>query len=156
MTKKIWILSASLLLILLICSMYKTPVSEFNNSHASQLVLIDFSISKGCFANTLIFYDQQTLKQNNKLNIDKQHPLWRYIRSNSEGISSSFYIPQILIWARWIWLPRRRPQPYRNPQRRFRLNKKQRRGLRRRLSNFLEQENTLCTFNGLSSSLELV
>ena len=61
----------------------------------------------------------------------------------------------MLGWAVWIRLPRRSRQPYRNPQRRFRLNKKRRRRLRRRLSNLLLQETPQSTPLLLLSSLEL-
>ena len=151
--KRILIFSSCLLLILLICSMYKTGVSKFNDG--SQLVTDRFSSSPSCFASTLIS-DQQTLRQNNRLNIDRSYLLWHDTISNSYSLSSLFYIPQMVGWGRWIWWLSRRPQPYRNPLRAFRLNKKQRRRLRRRLSNLLALTSTNQTGHGLSSSLEWV
>ena len=154
--KRILIFSGCLLLILLAnLSIDKTPVSEFNHDYASELIINSSSFNQGCFASPLI-WDQQTPKANNGLNIGISTFLSHHIISNSEKISSSFYIPQIVGWARWIWLLPRRRQPYRNPHRRFRLNKKQRRHLRRRLSNLLALPATNRTVDGLSSSLELV
>ena len=57
--------------------------------------------------------------------------------------SQHFYIPLMVRWASWIWLPRRARRPYRNPLRAFRLNKKQRKRLRRRLSSLLSEESAL-------------
>lgn len=70
--------------------------------------------------------------------------------------SQYFYVPLILRWASWIWPPRRTRRPYRNPLRAFRLNKKQRKRLRRRLSILLttKQECFLPTAAQLSSSTE--
>lgn len=150
--KRILIFSGCLLLFLLIASMHNTPVSGFSDSSRSLLVVSGFSISPGCFASSLISYEQ-SLKQNHGLNI-VESGLWHYIKSHSENFSSSFYMPQMVGWATWIWLPRRPRQPYRNPQRRFRLNKKQRRRLRRRLWNLLQEESTLSTADRHSSSLE--
>lgn len=68
--------------------------------------------------------------------------------------SQHFYVPLMVRWASWIWLPRRARRPYRNPLRAFRLNKKQRKRLRRRLSILLttKQESFLASGTPLSSS----
>ena len=58
---------------------------------------------------------------------------------------NNFYMPLMLRWASWIWLPRRAKPPYRNPLRAFRLNKKQRKRLRRRLSECITQNSALLT-----------
>lgn len=58
--------------------------------------------------------------------------------SSGQQLSSLLYIPQILLWASWIWPPIRKRSPYRNPQRAFRLNKKRRRRLRLHLHNTLK------------------
>ncbi len=44
------------------------------------------------------------------------------------------------IWAEWIGSGQRRRRPYINPLRRYRLSKKQRKGLRRQLSRVLIME----------------
>jgi len=46
---------------------------------------------------------------------------------------------ELMIWADWIRSPQRR-RPDRNPLRRYRLSKKQRRRLRRRLRRLLERQ----------------
>ncbi len=65
-----------------------------------------------------------------------------------------FYVPLMVRWASWIWMPRRARRPYRNPLRAFRLNKKQRKRLRRRLSILLttKQESFLPSGTLLPSS----
>lgn len=65
-----------------------------------------------------------------------------------------FYMSLMVRWASWIWPPRRARRPYRNPLRAFRLNKKQRKRLRRRLSILLrtKQESFLPCGTPLSSS----
>lgn len=149
--KRILIFSGCLLLILLIASMYNSPVSEPSHSSRSLLVASDFSKSSACFASSLV---SDRFYKNTQLNINRSYFSSDYRGSHWLNLSR-FYIPQMLGWAIWIRLPRRFPQPYRNPQRRFRLNKKQRRRLRRRLSNLLLQESPQSTLLPLSSSLEL-
>ena len=65
-----------------------------------------------------------------------------------------FYVPLMVRWASWIWPRRRARRPYRNPLRAFRLNKKQRKRLRRRLSILLttKQESFLPSATQLSYS----
>jgi len=58
----------------------------------------------------------------------------------------------MVIWAEWIRLPRRR-RPYYNPLRRYRLTKKQRQRLRRRLGRLLEPQRRLAP--GQESTIEL-
>lgn len=148
--KRILIFSGCLLLILLITSMYNHSSSEESHNSSSLLLASDFSISSACFASSLV---SDRSYKNKQLNIDRSYLSSDYRVSHWLNLSD-FYIPQMLGWAVWIRLPRRSPQPYRNPQRRFRLNKKQRRRLRRRLSNLLLQESPHSTLSLLSSSLE--
>lgn len=49
------------------------------------------------------------------------------------------YAYGMVLWAEWIRSPRRR-RPYRNPLRRYRLTKKQRRRLRQRLQRIVEHQ----------------
>ena len=153
--KRILIFSGCLLLILFLASMHQnSQVSVSSHSSSSLLLVSGFSISPACLASSFMF-DQASFEKNNKVNIDRSYLLWHHIKSNSPNISISFYYPQMLGWATWICLPLRSPQPYRNPQRRFRLNKKQRRRLRRRLCNLLAAESAQTTVDVLSSSLKL-
>lgn len=62
---------------------------------------------------------------------------------------------RMVIWAEWIWLPRRHRRYY-NPLRRYRLTKKQRRRLRQRLRRILERQTRSASDQGSSTSPESV
>lgn len=49
------------------------------------------------------------------------------------------YTYEMVLWAKWIW-PSCRRRSYRNPLRRYRLTKKQRRRLRQRLRRILKRQ----------------
>lgn len=153
--KRILIFSGCLLLFLWLAStsMSHNRVSDSLHSSSSLLLVSGSSVSKVCFVDNLMS-NQLIRSINNQLNVDRS-----YLLSHPKGRHwlnlSKFYVPQMLGWATWIWLPIKTSQPYRNPQRAFRLNKKQRRRLRRRLSNLLCQESLDSTAKPFSSSLEL-
>ena len=80
--------------------------------------------------------------------------------SNSMGLHDSCAVGQsvvtvptpvyaygMVLWAEWIRSPRRR-RPYRNPLRRYRLTKKQRRRLRQRLRRIVEHQTRLARGSG--------
>lgn len=54
-------------------------------------------------------------------------------------VPTPVYAHGMVVWAEWIQ-PRRRRRPYRNPLRRYRLTKKQRRRLRQRLQRIVEHQ----------------
>ena len=152
--KRILIFSGCLLLFLWLAStsMPHNSVSGSLHSNSSLLLVSASSVSQVCFVDNLM-PDQPISSINNRLNVDRSY-LLSHLKGSHWLNLSHLHLPQMLGWARWIWLPIKVPQPYRNPQRRFRLNKKQRRRLRRRLFNLLANESTFSTVGALSSSLE--
>ncbi len=48
-----------------------------------------------------------------------------------DSIRGLYYAPEGIAWSEQIQAKRRKRRPYRNPERRYRLSKKQKRGLRR-------------------------
>lgn len=57
-------------------------------------------------------------------------------------VPTPIYAYGMVLWAEWIRSPRRR-RPYRNPLRRYRLTKKQRRRLRQRLRRIVKHQTRL-------------
>ncbi len=149
--KSLLIFSACLVLILLFGWMAETDVRGFDVATDSQLVMNDFK--RSCFASSLIFKYYES-KVTNQQNMTISFSMWSITRSNSPNLNRLFYIPQIVGWATWIGISYRPQRPYRNPLRRFRLNKKQRRRLRQHLSGLLTAENEPSS-NSLSSNMEL-
>ena len=140
--RSLLILSAGLLLFLLLSVMPKTLVTEFDNG-VNYPQVITSKKALGCFSNRWV-----SGYKINQIHIPESSSwLDSLTTSHSSIFSSLFYIPQMVAWSRSIGLSYRRPQPYRNPLRRFRLNKKQRRRLRRHLLTLLAQTN-----NHLSAS----
>lgn len=138
------ILSAGLLLFLLLSVMPKTLVTEFDHGvNHSQVITSKKALALACFSNRWI----SGYKINQTHISESSSWLNSLTTSHSSIFSSLFYIPQMVAWSRSIGLSCRSPQPYRNPLRRFRLNKKQRQRLRRHLLTLLAQTN-----NHLSAS----
>ncbi len=144
--KSVLIFSACLVLVLLLRGMPKTDIRGFDLNINLQKVDIEASISQTCFANSLISGIDSSLDYE-RLNLTISSRIWPVATNNSPQFSRLFYLPQMVGWAMWIGLSHRRRQPYRNPLRRFRLNKKQRRRLLKHLLTLLAQEN-----DGSSSS----
>ena len=128
--KSVLIFSACLVLVLLLGAMPKTDVREFNDGANSQLVIIEQK-APACLA--MISAHLRT--------VSHESSSLMYSSNNSSIFYRLFYVPQMVGWGRWIGLSHRPRRPYRNPLRRFRLNKKQRRRLRQHLLSLLEQKN---------------
>ncbi len=149
--KSLLIFSTCLVLMLLLASDAKTNVRGFDVAPDSQLIMTDFSISPTCLASTLIseYYGRGGFTPPNMTflySINKDH------QNSSSIFFKRFYIPQMVGWATWIGISYRRIQPYRNPLRRFRLNKKQRRRDLSHLSTLLAAQND--DSNDTPSSME--
>lgn len=129
--KSIWIVIICIVLVLLI------GVSSTDSvSHSGDLVVTSSLIAP--VATTSILPYCKSLAQK-VATIEKKLLRFTYI-----GLYfNNFYMPLMLRWASWIWLPRRAKLPYRNPLRAFRLNKKPDERLRRCLSECLTQNNVL-------------
>ncbi len=135
--KSVLIFSTCLVLMLLLGGDAKTNVRGFDVGRDSQLVMTDFSMSPTCFASTLIseYQVRGGFTPPNMTFLDSIN------KSRSSIFSPRFHVHRMVGWASWIGLSYRRAQPYRNPLRRFRLNKKQRRRLLKRLSTLLAAQN---------------
>ena len=138
--KSVLIFSTCLVLMLLLGGEAKTNVRGFDVAHDSQLVMTDFSMSPTCLASTLIseYYGRDGFAPPNMTFLDSIN---KHYQSSSSIFYPRFHIHGMVGWASWIGLSYRRAQPYRNPHRRFRLNKKQRRRLLKRLSTLLAAQN---------------
>ncbi len=55
-----------------------------------------------------------------------------------DSIRGLYYAPGGIAWSKQIWATRRKRHPYRNPSRRYRLSKKQKRRLWQRLRRMTE------------------
>ncbi len=139
--KSVLIFSTCLVLILLLLGMPKRDVREFDISSDLQLVITDESMSGICFADNFILVSY-SYQESNQQNMTRSFSIIPHRSNKSPVFSRLFYMPQIVGWARWITVSYRRRRPYRNPLRRFRLNKKQRRRLLKHLSSLLAPENS--------------
>jgi ribosomal protein S4 len=74
------------------------------------------------------------------------------VREEGESIRGANYEPGQNGWSERIWGRRRKRRPYRNPFRRYRIGKKQRRQLRRRLTRMAEIADELSNFGEKVSS----
>ncbi len=132
--------SACLVLILLLNGMPKTDLREFDISSDLQLVITDEPMSGISLADNLIS-KSYSYQESNQQNMTSSFSIVPHRSNNSPVFHRLFYMQQIVAWATWIGVSHRRRRPYRNPLRRFRLNKKQRRRLLKHLSSLLAPEN---------------
>ncbi len=131
--KSILIFSTCLVLILLLGGYAKTDVFGFDVSRDSQLVMTEFSMSPSCFASSTLISESYGRGDFTPPNMTALYSINKHHQSHSAIFLKRFHVPQMVAWASWIGLSYRRRQPYRNPLRRFRLNKKQRRRLLKHL-----------------------
>lgn len=144
--KSVLIFSTCLVLVLLLHGKPKTDIREFDVNVNLEQVGIEVSSWQTCFANNFIFGIDSINDERRNLTISSR--IWPVTTNNYPQFSRLFYVPQMVGWAMWIGLSHRRRLPYRNPLRRFRLNKKQRRRDLSHLLTLLAQEN-----DGSSSSV---
>lgn len=152
--KSVLIFSTCLVLILLLGGYAKTNVRGFDVSHDSQLVMTEFSMSPTCFASSTLISESYGRGGFTPPNMTALYSIEKLHQSHSALFYPRFHVPQMVGWASWIGLSYRRQQPYRNPRRRFRLNKKQRRRLLKHLSTRLLAQND--ALSGSLSSMEEV